>query len=371
MSVYQKLGFFAAIAFVSACGESNDSMGSLSAEPLAGAQPAPAAVLPENAVPPSAPASVPPGDAPPAEVDGMPTTNPMEPVPTGSGGGPGSMQPTDGGAGGSGQTPPSGELPPEPEPIDPEPIEPVDPEQPPGDEVPGCQVLPITQQLRDDYDLDPFYQKHALARGVPVLASSAPADLALSRACELVVDMLSIRPDVVEALLERRTRFAIIGEQELTNDIPEYRNQPDSINTRARGLGGSLAGTCAEESILCNEQLDRWRGEGICVHEFAHTISTAGLYDADPSFADRLSDAFQAAQSAGLYANTYAETNLQEYWAEGVQNWYNTNLEANPPNGIHNDVDTREELLAYDAVLYELISELLPDETQFVDCYAD
>jgi hypothetical protein len=61
----------------------------------------------------------------------------------------------------------------------------------------------------------------------------------------------------------------------------------------------------------------------------------------------------------------------QEYWAEGVQDWYYTNLEADPPNGIHNHVDTRHELLEYDPVLYNLVAELLPAEPQFVDCYSD
>jgi len=246
--------------------------------------------------------------------------------------------------------------------------------EPPADEPepePVCVVSPIGDELRAAYDLDPFYVKHTLARGIPVVSSANPADAALTRACELLIDMLSIRQDVVDILLQRRTRFGIIGEDELTNDMPEYRGFADTINQRARGLGGQDIGTCAEESILCNRQLDRWRGEGICVHEFSHTISVAGLYRADPTFEPRLRAAYQSAQREGRFDNTYAMESVQEYWAEGVQDWYDTNLQAIPSNGIHNEIDRRGELEAYDPTLYGLIEEFLPQDNQFQDCYAD
>jgi hypothetical protein len=42
-----------------------------------------------------------------------------------------------------------------------------------------------------------------------------------------------------------------------------------------------------------------------------------------------------------------------------VQDWYNTNLESIPSNGIHNEIDKRAQLEAYDPVLYNLVAELL------------
>ena len=41
-----------------------------------------------------------------------------------------------------------------------------DPEDPPDPAVPPCEVVPVSAELRADYDLDPFYTKVALARGV-------------------------------------------------------------------------------------------------------------------------------------------------------------------------------------------------------------
>jgi hypothetical protein len=232
-----------------------------------------------------------------------------------------------------------------------------------------CQVGPVPASLRQSWDVDPFYQKYADANGIPILTSNAPPDNTLVLACQLVIEMVSMRDDVRLALIDNQVHFAIVGVNELTNDIPEYSYMPDSINTRARGLGGN-PGLCAEESILCGPT-DRWRGESICVHEFAHTISLYGLYDADPTFEDRLVDAYEAARAAGRFANTYAMENEQEYWGEGVQDWYYTNLESATPNGVHGPIDKREELQAYDPALYDLIGEFLSPNVSWNDCYRD
>lgn len=232
-----------------------------------------------------------------------------------------------------------------------------------------CQVAKVPDDLREDWEVDAYYQKYSNANGIPILTSNAPPDNAIVLACKLVVEMVSKRDDVRKALIDNHVHFTVIGEKENTNDVPEYAYLDDSINTRARGLGG-VPGMCAEESILCGAS-DRWRGESICVHEFAHTISLYGVYDADPTFEDRLIKAFQNAKSAGKFANTYAMENEQEYWGEIVQDWYYTNLESTPANGVHNSIDTREELLAADPAGYALVKELLSEDVSWDDCYRD
>jgi hypothetical protein len=233
----------------------------------------------------------------------------------------------------------------------------------------SCAVGPVPEEIRQEWGVDPFYRKYADANGLPVMGSSAPSDESITLACQLVVEMVSMRDDVRLALIDNQVFFAMLGTNELTNEIPEYSYMPDSINQRARGLGGN-PGLCSEEGILCGPT-DRWRGESICVHEFAHTISIYGLYDADPTFEDRLEEAYQNARDAGLFANTYAMENAQEYWGEGVQDWYYTNLESDPPNGVHGPIDKREELLEYDPELYDLIAEWLSPDVSWDDCYRD
>lgn len=232
-----------------------------------------------------------------------------------------------------------------------------------------CQVKPIPDSLRKQLNLGAFYTKYADANGLMVTSSDKPVDKALSLACQLVLEMVGERDDVRLALIRNKVHFTMLGKVEKTTDPPEFSSLPDYYSTRARGLGGQT-GMCAEESILC-DRTDRWFGESICVHEFSHTISMYGLFSADKTFETRLTAAYRAALDKGLYKNTYASEQVQEYWAEGVQDWYNTNLESKPANGVHNEIDKKDELRAYDPALYALIDELLPDPVRWTDCYRD
>lgn len=234
-------------------------------------------------------------------------------------------------------------------------------------------VTEVPETVRKRLDLDPFYKKHVDANGLSVLSSDEPADESLILACELLNNLLGKRDDVREELIRRKARFAIIGKDEGTAEIPEYgyvggpQEDIDYINQRARGLGGIVA-SCGEENILCLNG-DRYRNESICVHEYSHTISLYGAYTADDTFEDDLNDAFDAAMASGILENTYRTSNEQEYWAEGVQDWYDTNDTANPPNGIHNSVNTRVELEDYDPTLYALVGSLFPEDTDWGDCH--
>src|SRR3989442_1445073 len=66
-------------------------------------------------------------------------------------------------------------------------------------------------------------------------------------------------------------------------------------------------------------------------------------------------------RAAGRFANTYAISNAREYWAEGVQDWFDANLQAFPADGVHNAVNTRVELMNYDPELAGLIGEVFRD----------
>ncbi len=51
---------------------------------------------------------------------------------------------------------------------------------------------------------------------------------------------------------------------------------------------------------------------------------------------------------------------LAELKENNDKSWFDANREALPPNGIHNEVDTREELARYDPALAELVAEVFP-----------
>ena len=232
----------------------------------------------------------------------------------------------------------------------------------------ACKVQPIPADLRASRTIHGWYQKYASVDGVLIMSSGKPPDRTVEMACQIVTALTSKHPAARAALVRNKSSFAMIAASEKTTDPPEYRSLPDYYNTRARGLGGQL-GLCAEESILCDRGKDRWFGESICVHEYVHTISLYGFYSAVPGFHARLTAAYRNSRQRGLWASTYAAENEQEYWAEGVQSWYYTNLESARPNGVHGPINTREELRDYDRTLYDLIADTLPAEMDFPDCY--
>ena len=80
-------------------------------------------------------------------------------------------------------------------------------------------------------------------------------------------------------------------------------------------------------------------------------------------------NAYDAALAAGKWKDTYAATNIEEYWAEGVQDWFNVNAEVPKPDGKHNQVNTRKELKAYDRGLYDILSEFFPATNEQISCH--
>ena len=67
---------------------------------------------------------------------------------------------------------------------------------------------------------------------------------------------------------------------------------------------------------------------------------------------------YDAAIENGLWQGTYASTDKFEYWAEGIQSWFNNKGEN---VHLHNHVNTRAELKDYDPGLAGLLTEVFDD----------
>ena len=226
------------------------------------------------------------------------------------------------------------------------------------------KVRAITAELKNAYNLSPFYKKYINESGVPVLSSDKVPDEALVKVNQTLMLMLKNCPKVVEKLKFYKIRLAVMAVSEKTLDIPEHSDLQQVFpetdwNTRARGLGATLVRpttSCAEENVLCYAN-DPYRGENIL-----------GLMYADPTLYNEVKAAYNSAMQKGLWKNTYAATNFDEYWAEGVQSWFNVNMESIPSNGIHNEINTREELKNYDPVLAQLIQQVFGEYEQDFSC---
>lgn len=200
------------------------------------------------------------------------------------------------------------------------------------------------------------YTKFVSAEGFSVLGSAKVNDFGMLEAAYLINKMLGPRPDVRKAMIDNKCRFVVMAVDEMTTDVPEHATlkPKDYWDRRARGLGPTPVRpvvSCGEENLL-GFPGDPYSTENISIHEFAHAIHLMGLKTVEPKFDARLKDIFDQAMSAELWKGKYAATNKEEYWAEGVQSYFDTNR---PPDHDHNDVRTREGLRKYDPRLHSLI----------------
>ncbi|MBT4867803.1 MAG: hypothetical protein HON53_22105 [Planctomycetaceae bacterium] len=224
------------------------------------------------------------------------------------------------------------------------------------------KVTKVPTELRERLELVDFYQKYVSANGFPILGSAKVSDYAMLEAGYLVNLMIAQRPDVREALIDSKSQLTVMAYNEMTTDVPEHsKMKPKKFwDRRARGLGGSPTdpvASCAEENLLCLEG-DRYDTENILIHEFAHLMHLRGVIRVDKTFDGRLKQTYENAMQAGLWKSKYASNNKNEYWAEGVQSWFDNNR---PPDHDHNHVNTRKELIEYDPGLARLCKEVFGD----------
>ncbi len=218
-----------------------------------------------------------------------------------------------------------------------------------------------------------FYAQRLNAQGFPIVASSHVNPYALKEAAFLVDMMLAKRPDVRAAMIKSGARLCIMAHNEYTTDLPEFARMAseedseipglsakDFWDARARGLGGSDTDpycSVGEENVL-GYPGDPYEEENILIHEFAHSIHLRGMLNVDPTFDQRLEETYAAAMKAGLWKGKYAATNRFEYFAEGVQSWFDDNR-VNDHD--HNHVHLRSQLIEYDPGLAAMCREVFGD----------
>jgi hypothetical protein len=227
--------------------------------------------------------------------------------------------------------------------------------------------------------LDPFYSKYVDAGGIAVVGSAKVPAAALLVARDTVGSMLRGRSDIRGYLVAQRARVAVMAAEESITDLPEHRgwkkparddprltacerdqydqrigklSDRDYWNARARGIGGMLASAGAEN--LLAQGASTHFGENILMHEFAHTILFA-VEQVDSALYGRVQKAYRQAMAAGRWKGDYAAVTVQEYWAEGTQFWFNSNVISRLDDGT---ILSAEDLRRYDPALYSVLAEV-------------
>ena len=238
------------------------------------------------------------------------------------------------------------------------------------------KAAPVTSAPPAALGLDPFYGRYVDAGGIPVVSSLRVPPEALVVARDIVDALLRRRPDLRRELVRQGVRVGIMAETESTTDLPEQshwkkpsRDDPrltacelktfDRIermtdreywDARARGTGG-LFTTVGVENLLGREG-SRYFGENILVHEFSHRILAAIEAVDRPLFA-AIERAYADARAAGRWKGDYAGVTIQEYWAEGTQFWFDTNMLARLDDA---EIVSHEDLRRYDPALFAALS---------------
>ncbi len=191
-----------------------------------------------------------------------------------------------------------------------------------------------------------FFAKVISYHGIPIKAPEEVTDEAVLAARARLAMMLSNLPSVCANLTNSGAELHIIGRDQVTSDLPEWRFDKGkplleynglTIDQRTRGMGGRIS-SCGEENLLKLKD-DRYFGRDICVHEFAHCIYGFGI---PRDIRARFRRQYKASLAKGLWNKAYAASNDDEFFAELAMWYFGTHGDlhmtgpkpANGPDGL-------------------------------------
>jgi len=218
--------------------------------------------------------------------------------------------------------------------------------------------------------LDPpekeFFSKLLDFQGIPIKAHQVVSDEALHAAYDKLSMILRHQPQVISNVVAAGAELHIIGRDQVTTDLPEWRHDKGkplaeynglTRDQRTRGMGGRLT-SCGEENLLKLPN-DRYFGRDICAHEFSHNIYQHGI---QPEVRDRIKEQYTRSLEKGLWKKAYAATNPNEFFAELTMWYFGTHGDLRmegpkPANGS-------DGLKAYDPEAFSLLDDFYSGRIQ-------
>jgi hypothetical protein len=231
------------------------------------------------------------------------------------------------------------------------------------------------------FKFDPYYTKFTYAREFPVLGSKQVADEALLKANDTIRKMFAYRHDILKAIIVDGARLVVLGRFEKLSDLPEFKNGKVSVDD-VRYLDYSPAVkliVVPEENIL-GLPSDPFAGKCIVVSSFARAMyhvtalrpvipdfqkqRSLQQYELrvkrmDIQFDNKLKSLFEQAAGREIWKGTPAARDRVEYWAAGVEAYFDAAGAGLPPIGADRPITTREAIKAHDSALYKLVDETM------------
>lgn len=174
-----------------------------------------------------------------------------------------------------------------------------------------------------------FFSKQLDFHGIPIKGHKVVVDEAFYAAHDrlslMFSNLLTKQPMAISNLVAAGAELHIIGRDQVTTDLPEWRHDKGKAlreyngltrDERTRGMGGLLT-SCGEENLLKLEK-DRYRGRDICLHEFAHNLLNHGC---QREIRMRFETQRTNSLAKGLWQKSYAGSNDDEFFAE-LTMWY-------------------------------------------------
>jgi hypothetical protein len=231
--------------------------------------------------------------------------------------------------------------------------------------------------------IDPYYTKFTWAREFPVVASNKVSDEALLRANDTIRKLFAYRHDILKALIAEGARLVVLGRGERLSDLPgfaESKDAPGFDDVRCLDFTPRLKLMVVPEENVLGLANDPLAGKSMVVSSFARALhQVAGLRPVDPDFENRrqkqqyelrvkridigfdqqLQRIYDEAMSRRLWRGTAGARERTEYWAAGVEAYFDAAGAGTPPVGADRPITTREALKAYDPELYALVDETM------------
>ena len=116
--------------------------------------------------------------------------------------------------------------------------------------------------------------------------------------------------------------------------------------------------------MLGGENQTGYRNENILVHKFGHSVKSLGMdLLEDQSLHDEFMALYNSRRALGMWPNTYAISNADEFFATMCTIWFSV-MEESPDwtDGVRGPVNTREDLLKYDPETYAFFDKIFPED---------